>query len=197
MKKLFLKVAVILIFITSVAFITDSDPEGLKKGDKAPEINTKDTKGKKIELKAMLAKGEVVVIFYRGFWCPYCNKQLSNLQDSLKMITAKGASVIAITPEIDKNIEKTLQKTKVAFPIIHDKNNEIMKAYKVNYQVNTETLQKLKEYGINLNENNGENGSTLPVPAVYIIDKSGNIKYSYFNPDYRKRASVADILNNL
>ena len=98
-------------------------------GDAAPMFTAKDAQGHEQDLKKMLKKGPVVLYFYRGQWCPYCNKQLSQLQDSLQQLTAKGAQVLVVSPEIQENIGKTVAKTKASFPIVHDENFAIMKAY--------------------------------------------------------------------
>jgi peroxiredoxin len=172
-------------------------PEGLKVGDDAPAISTLDNNGNKIELAEILKTGEVVIVFYRGQWCPYCNKQLSQLNDELASITVKGATVIAITPETGDNVKKTVEKTKASFSIIEDTALKIMNNYKVAFAVDEATITKYKKYGIDFEKANGANGANLPVPATYIIGKNGKIKYVYFNPDYSKRASVKEILTNL
>lgn len=172
-------------------------PEGLKAGDKAPEFSANDNQGNVFDLNKQLEKGEVVLIFYRGQWCPYCNKELGEMNDSLSLITATGASVIAVTPEIMENVSKTVAKTKASFPIISDSALSIMKLYKVNYAVDDTMQAKYKNYGIDFMLANGSNGANLPVPATYVIGKNGNIKYVFFNPDYRYRSSLKDILDNL
>src|ERR1041384_8178648 len=95
-------------------------PEGLFINSKAPEFKAKDQNGKELSLKDMRKKGPVVIIFYRGFWCPYCNRELTRLEDSLKLITDKGAQLIAITPEKPEGIAKTVEKTQAGFSIISD-----------------------------------------------------------------------------
>ena len=171
---------------------------GLEKGAKAPEFIEKDNSGKLIDLTQLL-KGHkyVVLFFYRGQWCPYCNKQIKELQDSLQLLTAKGAYVIGVTPETNENIDKTIEKTHAAFSIIHDKGYKIMQAYQVNYTVGDETFSKLKSFGIDLEKNNGNTDRVLPVPATYIIDKTRNITYVHFDKDYKKRASVSSLLSAL
>jgi peroxiredoxin len=169
-------------------------PTGLKVGDKAPMFMTMDADGNKVSLEDMLKKGEVVVQFYRGQWCPYCNKQLSQMNDSMQMIKDKGANVLLITPETKEGVSKTKMKTKVKFAIVSDSGMAIMKAYKVNFMLDAETVTKYKGYGIDLNAANGANGNNLPVPATYVIGKDGMIKYVYFNVNYSQRASVKDIL---
>lgn len=172
-------------------------PEGLKPGDMAPSFKANDQAGQTVSLKEALKKGPVVLLFYRGQWCPYCNKQLSHFNDSLGLIKEKGALVFAITPETADNIRKTIGKTKASFPVIGDQDMAIMRAYKVNFSVDDKTVARYKGYGIDFNEANGANGANLPVPATYIIGTDGKIKYAFFNTDYRKRASVKDILDNL
>ncbi len=197
MKKLF-TVAAALLFTTAIFAQTEMmKPEGLKNGDIAPDITGMDQNGKSVELKKLLTKGDVVVVFYRGQWCPHCNKQLSKINDSLSFITAKGATVVAITPETADNIKKTVDKTKAAYSIIEDKGMAIMKSYKVNFAIDAETITKYKKYGIDFDKANGTNGANLPVPATYIISKDGTIKYTFFNADYTKRPSVKEILDNL
>jgi peroxiredoxin len=171
--------------------------QSLKIGDIAPDFKAKDQNGKEISLKDVLKKGPAIVVFYRGQWCPYCNKQLKNLNDSLSFLTQKGATVLSITPETAENVQKTVSKTKASFPVIEDKGLAIMNSYKVTFAVDENTITKYKKYGIDFEKANGENGANLPVPATYIIGKDGKIKYAFFNPDYSKRASVKEILSNL
>ena len=197
MKKTISFLSAILFSVLLFAQTETKYPEGLKVGDAAPDINATDQDGKKVKLTELLAKGDVVLVFYRGQWCPFCNKQLSKINDSLSFITAKGATVVAITPEVADNIKKTLEKTKAAYSILEDKGMAIMKSYKVNFAVDEKTVEKYKGYGIDFDKANGSNGANLPVPATYIIGKDGKVKYAFFNPDYRQRASVKEILDNL
>ena len=191
------KLIVILFCIASSCSLFAQDAMPLAVGADAPAFEAKDQNGKEVNLKKLRKKGSVVLIFYRGQWCPYCNKQLSALEDSLSFITAKNATVIAITPETEENVNKTIEKTKVTYSVLNDKGLKIMKAYKVAFEVDAETVKKYKGYGIDFEKANGENGAVLPVPAVYIIDKKGKITYAYFDKDYRKRASVKEIVENL
>lgn len=188
-----------LLIVSSFVFAQTETvyPAGLKVGDIAPDFNAKDQNGKTVSLKQALKNGPVVMLFYRGQWCPFCNKQLSRFSDSLSQLTAKGASVLAITPENAENVKKTIEKTKASFPVLEDEGLTIMKLYKVNFAVDENTITKYKGYGIDFDKANGSNGANLPVPATYIIGQNGKIKYVFFNTDYRKRASVQEILNNL
>jgi len=187
----------IITLLLSMASIAQTMPQGIGVNDKAPVFTAKDQNGKKISLKDELKNGAVVVVFYRGQWCPYCNKQLNALQDSLGFIKEKGATLIAVSPEKPANISKTVAKTKATYSVLFDDGLKIMKSYDVAFSVDSTTIEKYKKFGIDFYDANGSNGATLPVPAVYIINKDGIIIFKYFDPDYRKRVSVQEILSHL
>ncbi|RYY62824.1 MAG: AhpC/TSA family protein [Chitinophagaceae bacterium] len=191
MKRSFLLSIVLLL---TVALTAQEAPEGLFLNSKAPDFKGTDQNGKTVRLKDLLKKGKVVLVFYRGQWCPSCNKYLSQLNDSLQAIEGKGATVIAITPETTENIAKTVEKTKAGFSILSDEGLKIMKAYDVEFEVPENTLTRYRNSGIDLTENNGKNGNFLPIPATYVIDKEANVVYRFFNADYKKRPSMAEIL---
>src|SRR6187401_1782094 len=196
MRRLFfLLIASVFSFLTNA----QEKPEGLFINSKAPDFKATDQYGKEIRLKDVLKDSLVVLIFYRGQWCPYCNKQLKKLEDSLQLIKEKGARLIAITPEKPEFISKTIEKTKASYPLIYDKEMKIMKAYAVAFEVDERTVSRYKNADIDLATANGQTDKVyLPVPAVYIISKKeGTIVYRYFDFDYKKRASVQEILDQL
>lgn len=194
MKKLAFLVVIALV---ASSFITNDKPIGLNVGDTAPDFTAKNQSNKDVNLKELLKSGSVVLLFYRGEWCPYCNRQLKLLEDSMTLISAKGANIIAVSPEKIENISKTIEKTKATYNVVTDENSKIMNAYKVAFELDEKTTEKYKGYGVNLMERNGSNGNNLPVPAVYIINKKGKITYRYFDANYKNRASVQEILKNL
>lgn len=192
MKKLLILIA---LFAGSVALFAQGKPEGLFINSKAPEFKVKDQSGMEISLKELRKKGPVVLMFYRGNWCPYCNRHLTKMQDSLQLITEKGATLVAITPEGAEGVAKTIDKTKAVYSILSDEDMKIAKAYKVDYVVEDRTVNRYKNAGIDLLQTNGQKGKAmLPVPAVYIINKEGSITYRFFEEDYKKRPSVRELL---
>jgi peroxiredoxin len=194
MKKNFFALLALLVYNFTIA---QMDPQGLPIGAAAPNFSAKDQNGKAVVLKDVLKQGPAVLIFYRGEWCPYCNKQLSELNDSIRFIVAKGAKVIAISPENNMYVEKTVKKTKATYSIISDNDTKIMADYKVNFTPDPEITAKYKSHDIDLSERNEANKNTLPVPAVYIVDRSGKITYKHIDANIMKRASVKEILNHL
>ena len=194
MKQISVLVSLLML---ALAGISQAMPTGLHVNDKAPMFTAKDQNGNTISLAKMLQKGPVVIVFYRGEWCPYCNRQLSQLQDSASYITGKGASLVAVSPEKPESINKTISKTKAAYPVLSDEGMKIMNSYQVTYTIDSATVNKYKNYGIDFNDINGSNGEHLPVPAVYVINKKGIIQFVHFDPDYTKRASVKEIMTYL
>ena len=196
MKKI---ITSLLVIFSSVLLFAQEAPEGLFINSKAPDFKAKDQNGKEVRLKDLLKDGKkVVLVFYRGNWCPYCNRHLKRLEDSLQLIKDKNAELIAITPEKPDGIEKTVEKTKAEYSILYDEGLKIMKAYEVEFVVPENTITRYRNSGIDLEKiNNGKDWNYLPVPAVYITDKEANITYRFFNQDYKKRPSVEEILKNL
>jgi peroxiredoxin len=173
-------------------------PHGLKVGEKAPDFTGYDQKGKQVELKKLLDQGPVILFFYRGNWCPLCNRYLKNYQDSLKVLTDQGFKIVAITPESIENVEQTVKLNNLTFTVIYDCQEKIMKDYDVMFSVTKAYQDKiLSGFSIDIAKNNGRNDARLPVPSTYIINREGIIVAVQFDPDYKNRASVKWMVKNL
>ncbi|MDQ3192989.1 MAG: AhpC/TSA family protein [Bacteroidota bacterium] len=198
----------ILLFLLNAVAITTlmaqekynkaNEANGLKAGDMAYQFTALDQNNNNYELSEALKKGPVVVIFYRGQWCPVCSKHLTMLQDSLESIYSKGASIVAVSPEKPEYLQKTLNKTKASFNLVYDENYTISNAYGVTFRPDSATRALYNTLlGANLKNAHSDDSEQLPIPATYIIGQDGKIKWVHFDPDYKKRASVADIIKNL
>ncbi len=173
-------------------------PKGIVVGENAPVIIGKSVDGFTINSSEILKDQEVVVIFYRGKWCPVCNRYLSNLSDSLKYITEKEAQVLVIGPENFESAEQSAEKAEAKFTLIPDTTLQILKDFDVLFNVTKGYQKRIKTFkGTDIAENNNQEEAALPVPATYIIGKDGKIKWRHFNYDYSKRASVKAIVTNL
>lgn len=173
-------------------------PEGLQEGQPAPMFKAVDQHGEKQSLRKLLKEGPVVLLFYRGQWCPVCNRYLSGIQDSLSMIRDAGAQVVAVGPETPENLKKTVEKTGAEFLVLADQDDDIMERYDLRFQVTDSYAGKIKQYlGASIAENNDQETAMLPVPATYVIQPDGRIAYRQFDPNYKNRASVAEILEAL
>ncbi len=192
--KNILVLAILLISYTSFG---QNEQSKILTGQKAPLFKAMDQHGKTVDSNAILEKEQLIVVFYRGQWCPLCNKHLSHLQDHVVDFKKAGARLVAISPEIPMSVEKTIDKTKAEYSILHDVDNKIMKSYGVDFVLPAELIEKYKEYDIDLTISNGNDDQTLPVPATYVIGKDGIVKYVQYDPDYKNRSNAEEILKHL
>lgn len=169
----------------------------LPNGSVAPNFNAIDSKGDTVELYKIIKHKVVVLTFYRGQWCPHCNKYLSNLQDSLNQITDLNGVLIAISPENDENIHLTIDKTGASFILISDKEHKIMDDYQVTWNLSPFKNAMYKIGGVNINAASGNNDRALPITATYIIDTKRKIYAGYYDDDFRVRMTAAEIIKIL
>lgn len=199
-KCIVLLLVVVLFFTNAYSqdYKTVTEVKGLPVGSKVKLFTAKDQRKKNYRLSKALKKGPVVLLFYRGQWCPVCNRYLSRLQDSLQMIYDKGATVIAVSPEKPAYLEKTAAKTKASFTLLYDKDYAISEAFDVVFKPTDKEIALYNErLKAALAEAHSDSSQRLPVPATFIINKKGVVVWKQFNPDYRIRASVEEILVNI
>lgn len=184
--------------IVAISFQINAQKDSLQVGDKIPSFSGYDQDSVWIESNAVLKDSSLVLIFYRGSWCPYCQKHLSSLQDSLSFITQKGAKIIVVTPEKYVSQEKIIEKSGATYSIIYDQDYIIMKKFKVDFEISNETVPRYLLFVRSKTRKANENeDDILPIPATYVINKRGEITYKHYDPDYRNRSSVKDILEHL
>ena len=169
----------------------------LKPGDKAIDFTLPNATGDRVNLQQLLNKGAVVVSFYRGGWCPYCNLELRALQQYLPQIQALGANLIAISPETPDNSLSTAEKNELTFEFLSDVGNKVAKEYGLVFAL-PETLRGVYEgFNIDLPAHNGDRTFELPISATYVIAADGTVLYSFADPDYTKRLDPEEIINAL
>lgn len=177
--------------------VNDAAKAALNVGATAPAFSLKDSTGKLVESKTLLKEGNVVLVFYRGAWCPFCNTYLHKLQERLTDITAAGGKLVAVSvenPDVSMAIAK---KNEVQFTVLSDPNLDVARQFGIVYQLPPETDTKYKSYGIDLAKQNAMQKPELPLSATYIIDKKGKIVYAFLEPDYKKRAEPDVLIENL
>lgn len=177
---------------------TESQTQGLAVGAKVRSFTALNQAGEQVKLTDELAKGPVLLVFYRGQWCPYCNRHLSDLQDSLALLQKKGVRVFAISPEKPEFLLKMQEKTEASFTFLWDEGHAIGRAFDVTHQPEAATRKKYNALlRARLAEASGDESEQLPVPATYLIGQDGRVLWRHFDQDYRKRSSVAEILTQL
>jgi len=174
------------------------DAYGLPLGVKAPDFQALDADSVIFKLASAIEKGPVVLIFYRGNWCPVCNKHLGQVQDSLLLISEMGATVVAVSPEKPEYLEKMTDKTGADFRLLYDEGYKISDAYEVTFTPKKRQMIMYNTFlNANLKKTHSDDSQRLPIPATYIINSEGTITWRQFDPDYKHRSTVKDILAHL
>lgn len=171
--------------------------KALQTGAKALDFTLPDAQGHPVTLSKLLAKGPVVLTFYRGGWCPYCNRQLKSYQDQLAQIHALGAELVAVSPERPDRAMDTIAKDALRFPVLTDVGNAVARRYGLVFRVADEVIPIYKGFGIDLEAANGDQSHELPMPGTYIIGPDGVIRLAFVQADYTKRLPVEQILEQL
>lgn len=203
-KTFAITIGILSIFILSTSLTSAQngkdigDVHGIEVGEKAPLFTAVNAENKTFSLEEELKNGAVVLIFYRGFWCPVCNKHLSRLQDSLMQIQATGAQVIAISPEKPEYLDKMAEKTGAEFTLLYDEDYKIANAFDVTFKPSAMQLFTYNTVlGGKLKESHTDDSQRLPIPATYIINQEGIIIWRQFDPNYKNRSTVQEILKAL
>jgi peroxiredoxin len=166
----------------------------LKAGDKAPAFTLKDPDGIEVSSADLLAKGPLVVSFYRGVWCPYCNMELQALQAALPEFEAAGAHLVAISPQTAANSRKSTRQNGLGFPILSDTHNDVAASFGLRFELPDYLVDMYKGLKNDLPAFNGDPSWTLPMPGRFVIGQDGVILYAEVNPDYTRRPEPADML---
>lgn len=161
-------------------------------GDRAPDFTLNNALGKPVTLDEYLKKGPVILTWYRGGWCPYCNLTLHELQQELPNFKANGATLIALTPELPDESISTAEKHDLEFEVLSDLGNKIAKEYGIVFKL-TDEVAGMYNKSFELNNHNGDKSNELPLAATYIIDEHGVIVYAFLDADYRNRAEPSEL----
>ncbi|WP_417603367.1 peroxiredoxin family protein [Owenweeksia hongkongensis] len=165
-------------------------------GDKAPNFKLNNAVGKKVSLHEELKNGPVVLVWYRGGWCPYCNITLHYLQENMDEFKARGANLLALTPENPDKSMNTTEKNELEFQVLSDLDNKVAKEYGIVFKLTPAVAARYEE-GFGLSEYNGNDKGELPLAATYVINTDGKVTYSFLHADYRERAPIEDIIQAL
>ncbi|BCL82288.1 alkyl hydroperoxide reductase [Ktedonobacteria bacterium brp13] len=171
--------------------------QSLKAGVQAPDFTLPDAKGTDVTLSTLLQQGLVVLTFYRGSWCPFCNLQLRAYQQILPQIQELGATLVAVSPQTPDNSLTIIEKQELAFPVLSDKGNAVARQYGLVFKISDQLRGLYEQYQLDLTQYNGDDTWELPMPGTFIIDKSGTIQLASVNADFMQRLEPAAILDSL
>jgi len=167
---------------------------GLAVGDAMPDFTLPDHTGNDVSLSSLLARGPVVVSFYRGGWCPYCSLELRALQTRLEEITAAGATLVAISPQTPDDSLSTAEKLELRFPVLSDVGNVVADKLGLVFTIPEPLREVYQGFGIDLPAANGDHSFRLPIPATYVLGRDGTVLWRHVDPDYTRRAEPDDVL---
>ncbi|MEP0177831.1 MAG: peroxiredoxin-like family protein [Paraglaciecola sp.] len=167
-------------------------------GSKAPSFILPDANGVQVKSSDLLDKGALVVTFYRGSWCPYCNLQLRALSQRLSEIHELNAELVAVSAQVPDESLSVVEKQELTFPVLSDQDAKLAEAFGVAWQVPAVLTEHMKnDRGLDLEKINNGNGSILPIPATFIINQAGDIVWRFVDVDYRNRSEPDDIVEQL
>lgn len=174
--------------------ITDT---ALKVGDKAPNFELKNSDGDVVSLNSLTQKGNVVISFNRGNWCPFCNIEFKHLQNSVNEIKNAGANLIVISPQLQEKSAEIISENAFEYPILFDKGNEVAKKFGIAFTL-AEPLRPIhKAFDMDIPAHNGDESFGLPVPATYVVNRDNKIIYASVNPNWMERAEPSEYLVKL
>ncbi len=182
------------LFEAGVEAVADTVKKAKQVGEKAPDFTLKNAQGEEVQLAQLLKKGPVVLTWYRGGWCPYCNITLAALQEELPNFEAAGAQLLALTPELPDKSLSTQEKNELKFPVLTDLNSKVAEEYGLLFKLTPE-VAKVYDSFFDLEATNGAEAPkhTLPLAATYIIGQDGTIQWAFLDADYKKRAEPSEI----
>jgi len=166
-------------------------------GQKAPDFDLPALGGGQARLSEAIENGPVVVTFYRGAWCPYCNLEMQALQRALPEIEQAGGSLIAVAPELPEHAGQIREKGNLTFPLLHDWQNGVAREYGLVFNLPESIRPIYENFGIDLEASQGNDRFELPMPATYIVGRDGVVAYAYVDVDYTKRMEPAEIVEIL
>lgn len=193
MKKTILSISIFLITLTtSFAQVAEKseDVSPIKIGEKFPSVTLTSNEGKQINTIDIVKEKPTIAVFYRGGWCPFCNKHLEAIGQSEEEILKLGYQIIAISPDTSKKLEKTIKKNNLNYSLYSDSNGELITKMGIAFQAPKGYKNMLEKYS------DDKNSDLLPVPSLFVIGTNGDILYEYVNADYKERID-ADFLINL
>ena len=183
---------------TSIVSAEDAAKVALNVGAKMPSFDLKDARGLSINSDDLLKQGNLVVVFYRGSWCPFCNLYLKKLQQNLPQIRENKGTLVAISVENPDNSLVITKKNEVSFTVLSDPNLTVARKFGIVYQLPKETDETYKnKYGLDIAKHNEMEKPELPLSATYIVNQKGKIVYAFLEPDYKKRAEPQIIIETL
>jgi peroxiredoxin len=183
--------------VTEKLIKSDIVEKCLKEGDKIPAFSLPNANNKTVSSDKILSKGPVVINFYRGGWCPYCNLELRAFQEVFPEILKLGVQLVAISPNLPDKLLLSIEKHSLTYEVLSDIGNKISRQFGLVFTLDAQLIPLYKQSGIDIPAFNGDESYELPIPATYVVDSDGTIKLAFVDADYTKRLNPDEVIKTL
>lgn len=170
------------------------DGVGIPAGESAPDVAAVDADGNEVQLLELAEDESILVFFYRGGWCPYCNFQIREMTEAAGQFEDRGVTPVAISVDRQEAAADTAAGYEIPFPVLSDPDLEVHQAFEVIYEAGSEEVEQLAEMGLDIEEASGRDHNSFAIPSVFLIDAEGTVQWAHANPDYQIRPSVEQLL---
>jgi peroxiredoxin len=167
---------------------------GIPIGQKAPEVAGRDLNGHDVPLSSLYAQGPILLVFYRGGWCPYCNAEIRALTQAFPEFQKRGVMPVAVSVDTPESEEKMRATYSIPFPVLSDSPASMISAFHVVRRISDEELAKMKAFGVDLEGASGQHHHVIAVPSLFLVDRMGIVRWAHSDPDIKVRPSPQQIL---
>jgi len=173
---------------------SSDDGPGLAVGAEAPDVTLYTRSGEPVQLASLIEEGPIVLMFYRGGWCPYCEGALTEWQERLGELQSAGGTLIAVSPESPDHAAETVEKNELSFRVLGDPDHSAAEAFRVGFSVDDATKTKYEGFGLDVGSWNASGEWNLPAPGTFVIDTDGVIRWAWADWDYKQRAEPDEVI---
>ena len=163
-------------------------------GERAPDVTVRGVDGRRVNTSRIYRDGPTLLIFYRGGWCPFCTRHLAEIGQIEGDLRALGYQIVGVSPDRPEKLRESLGEHDISYTLLSDSEVKLARAFGVAFRVDDETHEMLRGHGIDLEDAAGRSHRVLPIPAVYLIDEGGMIRFAQWDPNYRERLSGDAVL---
>jgi peroxiredoxin len=167
---------------------------GIPVGQKVPDVHARDLDGHDVALSSLYAKGPILLVFYRGGWCPFCNSENHALATAYPEYQKRGVTPVTVSVDAPDAEAKTRATYAIPFPVLSDSDASMIDAFHVVKEVQSDELAKMKSFGVDLESYSGKAHHKIAIPALFLIDRAGVVRWAHSDPDFKVRPSTAQIL---
>jgi peroxiredoxin len=167
---------------------------GIPVGQKVPDVHARDLDGKDVALSSLYTKGPLLLVFYRGGWCPYCNAEIHSLTTAYPDYQKRGVTPVAVSVDRPEAEAKMKAEYVIPFPVLSDSDATVIEAFHVVKKVGDDELAKMKGFGVDLEGYSGKTHHEIAIPAFFLVDRSGVVRWAHSDPDFKVRPSTAQLL---